>query len=201
MGKASRWMINFFLGKKEEKCKKKDISFYAEKKTTTATVPSNPTIKRRWSFGKSAKKERGRRSIDSVITTPYLAHRSSFALPATEAIKTIVPQTLAANRIRKEMEDSAATRIQAVFARKALCALRGLVKIGELQISSQEHQYKEFCFTSQNSPSICSPPSRTIPGRASFTNERPDYASTLSNQFSFRPNYMADTESSKAKFR
>ena len=58
MGKASGWMFNFFLGKKEEKCKKKDISFYAEKKTTTATVPSNPTIKRRWSFSKSAKKER-----------------------------------------------------------------------------------------------------------------------------------------------
>jgi hypothetical protein len=118
MGKASRWMINFFLGKKEEKCKKKDIYFYAEKDTTTAIVPSNPTIKRRWSFGKSAKKERvckGRRSLDSVITTPYLAHRSSFALPATEAIKIIVPQTRAANRIRKAVEDAAATRIQAVF--------------------------------------------------------------------------------------
>jgi hypothetical protein len=118
MGKASRWMINFFLGKKEEKCKKKDISFYAEKDTTTAIVSSNPTIKRRWSFGKSAKKERvckGRRSLDSVITTPYLAHRSSFALPATEAIKTIVSQTRAANRIRKAVEDAAATRIQAVF--------------------------------------------------------------------------------------
>ncbi|KAI5587544.1 hypothetical protein BDE02_05G040300 [Populus trichocarpa] len=297
MGKASRWMINFFLGKKEEKCKKKDIYFYAEKDTTTAIVPSNPTIKRRWSFGKSAKKERvckGRRSLDSVITTPYLAHRSSFALPATEAIKIIVPQTRAANRIRKAVEDAAATRIQAVFrsylARKALCALRGLVKLqalvrghqvrkqtaatlqrmhtlmtiqartrcqraqmaresqisvksrssrhreavdvnfhevrgissrsgyinhplidrierevprfysGELQISRQEHQYKEFCFTSQNSPSICSPPSRT-PGRASFTYETPDYADTLSNQFSILPNYMADTESSKAKFR
>jgi len=115
MGKASRWMINFLLGKKEEKTKKNDISFHAEKETTPTPTPA---YKRRWSFGKSAKKERvyrGRRSLDSIITTPYLAHRSSFALPTAEAIKKVVAQTHAADRIRKAVEDAAATRIQAVF--------------------------------------------------------------------------------------
>uniref|UniRef100_A0A3N7EY17 DUF4005 domain-containing protein n=1 Tax=Populus trichocarpa TaxID=3694 RepID=A0A3N7EY17_POPTR len=176
MGKASRWMINFFLGKKEEKCKKKDIYFYAEKDTTTAIVPSNPTIKRRWSFGKSAKKERvckGRRSLDSVITTPYLAHRSSFALPATEAIKIIVPQTRAANRIRKAVEDAAATRIQAVFrsylARKALCALRGLVK---LQALVRGHQVrKQTAATLQRMHTLMTIQARTRCQRAQMARE------------------------------
>ncbi|KAJ6929044.1 hypothetical protein NC652_013035 [Populus alba x Populus x berolinensis] len=259
MGKASRWMINFFLGKKERNARRKISLSMQRKIQQTATVPSNPTIKR-------------------TIVDPRV-------------IKTIVPQTRAANRIRKAVEDAAATRIQAVFRSYLicisiapffrpgkLCVLMGLVKLqvlvpgeetnccytsanactydntsnnslskssdgqgitnfrqkqiikteirgissrsgyinhplidrierevprfysGELQISRQEHQYKEFCFTSQNSPSIFSPPSRT-PGRASFTYETPDYADTLSNQFSFLPNYMADTESSKAKFR
>ncbi|KAL9341704.1 hypothetical protein Peur_065029 [Populus x canadensis] len=297
MGKASRWMINFLLGKKEEKTKKNDISFHAEKETTPTATPA---YKRRWSFGKSAKKERvyrGRRSLDSIITTPYLAHRSSFALPTAEAIKKVVAQTHAADRIRKAVEDAAATRIQAVFrsylARKALCALRGLVKLqalvrghqvrkqttatlrrmhtlmtiqaracchrvqmagesqqlamkrkssrhreavdvnlheirgvsknrsgymnhslidrvereiprfysGELKISRQEHQYKEFSFTAQNSPTTGSPPSKTTWGRASFTYGRPDYVDTLSNQFSSLPSYMADTKSSMAKVR
>ncbi|CAK7340931.1 unnamed protein product [Dovyalis caffra] len=300
MGKASRWMINFLLGKREEKGKKKDISFHAERDTTpTAIVPSTPTYKRRWSFGKSAKKERvckGRRSLDSIITAPYSANRSSFALPTTEAIKIIVTPTHGSYRIRKAVKDAAATRIQAVFrsylARKALCALKGLVKLqalvrghqvrkqttatlrrmhtlmtiqararchrvqmagesqlavkskssrhteafginlhevrgvakntsgymnyplidrvqreiprfysGEQHVSRREHQYKEFSFTAQNSPTISSPPSKTTPGRSSFTYERPDYVDTLSNQFQFQPNYMADTESSKAKVR
>ncbi|KAL3573651.1 hypothetical protein D5086_024264 [Populus alba] len=142
MGKASRWMINFLLGKKEEKTKKNDVSFHAEKETTpTATPP----YKRRWSFGKSAKKERvyrGRRSLDSIITTPIF--RSSFALPTTEAIKKVVAQTHAVERKGRAVEDAAATRIPAVFrsylARKALCALRGLVK---LQALVRGHQVRK----------------------------------------------------------
>jgi hypothetical protein len=36
-------------------------------------------------------------------------------LPTAEAIKKVVAQTHAADRIRKAVEDAAATRIQAVF--------------------------------------------------------------------------------------
>ncbi|KAG6750626.1 hypothetical protein POTOM_045131 [Populus tomentosa] len=309
MGKASRWTINFLLGKKEEKTKKNDVSFHAEKETTPAATPA---YKRRWSFGKSAKKERvyrGRRSLDSIITTPYLAHRSSFALPTTCGRK----NRKGSGRCSCHQDSSCLSFLPDMCincfilqASKALCALRGLVKLqalvrghqvrkqttatlrrmhtlmtiqararchiqmagesqqlamkrkssrnrvssptfacstfqiteavdvnlheirgvsknrsgytnhslidrvereiprfysGELKISRQELQYKEFSFMAQNSPTTGSPPSKTTRGRASSSYERPDYVDTLSNQFSFLPSYMADTESSKARVR
>lgn len=134
MGKASRWMVNFLLGKKEAKNKKKDVSFYEENVTTpTAVVPSSPSYKRRWSFGKSSRKERvpGRNSIslDSINTTKIAKHGSSLeqenqqnntkavtsALATTEAIKTVVKPTYAAVVLNKAVKDAAATRIQAAF--------------------------------------------------------------------------------------
>ncbi|XP_021669385.2 protein IQ-DOMAIN 19 [Hevea brasiliensis] len=325
MGKASKWIINFLLGKKEEKEKKKNIAFYdgigSTVATPTSSVPSTP-YKRRWSFGKSASKERVHKcskSLDSI--TPLIAQHASLlewenqqsnkkvkALAApTETIKRVVaPRHVAADRISKSVEDAAATRIQAAFrsylARKALCALRALVKLQalvrghlvrkqttatlrqmhalmaiqvrarfqriqmaeessqlvvrsqssrrgssshdnglrgaykeaidldiyetkrilknkhehlnhsqmerrehgrtkyyseELSILKQEHQYEEFSFsTAQNSPQICSPIPNTIPGRASFTYQKPDYVHSISH-----PNYMANTESSRAKVR
>ncbi|KAG6751739.1 hypothetical protein NC652_030868 [Populus alba x Populus x berolinensis] len=73
-----------------------------------------------------------------------LLTRSSFALPTTEAIKKVVAQTHAAERKGRAVEDAAATRIPAVFrsylARKALCALRGLVK---LQALVRGHQLRK----------------------------------------------------------
>jgi hypothetical protein len=150
MGKASRWMINFLLGKKEEKTKKNDISFHAEKETTPTATPA---YKRRWSFGKSAKKERvyrGRRSLDSIITTPYLAHRSSFALPTAEAIKKVVAQTHAADRIRKAVEDAAATRIQAVFRSYLVFIQTSFYLIFNLS-SWMRYVYQLLHFTGQES--------------------------------------------------
>ncbi|KAB5529420.1 hypothetical protein DKX38_019501 [Salix brachista] len=104
MGRASRWMINFLLGKKEEKTKKREISSYAAEKETTPTAIS--TYKRRWSFGKSEKKERvykSRRSLDSIITSPYSSRRSSFALPTTEAIEKVVARLLMLSIQRTEV--------------------------------------------------------------------------------------------------
>lgn len=141
MGKASRWMISFLLGKKEEKVKKKkDICFYDERVTTrTAIIPSStPAYKRRWSFGKQAKKERvykGRRSFDSIVPTPCIAtaHRPSIALPTVETIKKVVAPVFAANRMRKTVEDAAATRIQAVF-RSHLVPTKTSFLLGSFQL-------------------------------------------------------------------
>lgn len=73
----------------------------------------------------------------------------------------------------------------------------------EVSISRQErHQYEELSFsTEQNTPrdnrETCNR-SNTIPGRASFSHQQPVYAHP---GYSFQPNYMAKTESSKAKAR
>ncbi|XP_037497632.1 protein IQ-DOMAIN 14 [Jatropha curcas] len=324
MGKASRWMISFLLGKKEEKeKKKKNISFYEDNvKTPNASLPSAPTTyKRRWSFGKSSSKEKVHKSstsLDSII--PLIAQHASSSLEwenqlskktktiATppQSIKRLVASEHIIDRISKSAEDAAATRIQAAFrshlARKALCALRGLVKLQALArghlvrkqttatlrqmhalmaiqvrarfqriqmveelsqlvarsqssrhgnfshdnelreayretidlniyetkrhlkekhryfnhshidkrghsrpqkyysselISNREKQYDEFSFpTAPSSPQIHSPTSKAIPGRASFTYQKPDYMQPISH-----PNYMANTESSRAKVR
>ncbi|KAJ4821851.1 hypothetical protein Tsubulata_033273 [Turnera subulata] len=316
MGKAGRWMINFLLGKREDKEKKKlEASFYEmDVATPTATIPSTPNpYKRRWSFGKSSRKEKihsGRKSVDSIIN-PFtsvvssslelekkqkIARQLALQWTTTEAIrKTVVTTMHETDRKRKAVEDAAATRIQAAFrshlAKKALKALRALVKLqalvrghlvrketnatlrqmqalmaiqvrarfqriqmveeshtvtksqssrhrstldasfyeaqgvsknkygytnnlpmkrtkgitkffsGELPILKPEHQFGFSYPTDQNSPFVHSPASKTIPGRASFTYEQPDYNHPAHNHYSFQPHYMGNTESSRAKVR
>ncbi|XP_065854657.1 protein IQ-DOMAIN 19-like [Euphorbia lathyris] len=148
MGKASRWMINLFLGKKEEKGNRKNnISFYDDNFITpSATIPSIPNYKR-WSFGKSSSKERHHKfskSLDSI--TPLITQHAAAAIdwgnqPNKKAKIVAIPQAesvkrLTRNGITKSLEHASATRIQAVFrsylAKKALCALRALVKIQAL---------------------------------------------------------------------
>ncbi|XP_050225544.1 protein IQ-DOMAIN 19-like [Mercurialis annua] len=339
MGKASRWIINFLLGKKEEKEKRKNISFYEDYgKTPTRSIPSSsPTYKRRWSFRKSASKEKVHKtsnSFDSIaplnsitpLITQYPAllewkklqankNKASVAevCSPAEAIKRVVSRRHEADhRIIRLIKAVAATRIQSAYrshlARKALCALKALVKIqalvrghlvrkqtsatlrqmhalisiqvrarfqriqkaeesallvvrsqasghgssrldnglieaytekldlnsyetkkvlkdkhgilnhsqmerrehgvtkyysGELYISRKERererdfQCEDFSFpTVPNSPRIYSPPTKALPGRASFTYQKPDYMQPISH-----PNYMANTESSRAKLR
>ncbi|GLT90548.1 hypothetical protein SLE2022_084740 [Rubroshorea leprosula] len=128
MGKASRWMINFLLGRKQKERKKEtaSLSFPEEK----AAIFSASTFNKRWSFGKkSASMEitahRSSRSLDSITAASLVA-------AATQATKTRVP----IDTRSRANEDAAATRIQAAFrsylARRALCALRALVKLQAL---------------------------------------------------------------------
>lgn len=74
---------------------------------------------------------------------------------------------------------------------------------GELLFAKrEEHEYKEIAVsTAQNTPQHFHGMRNTIPGRASFCYQQPDYAQPVSHDFSFIPNYMANTESFRAKSR
>ncbi|KAL9685656.1 hypothetical protein QQ045_023107 [Rhodiola kirilowii] len=133
MGKASKWIKNFLMGKKEDKERMVPPMTYTG--NSTAIVPSTPRVRRKWSFGRSKGKD-------------IFQHKFSKSLDAMDA--SILPVQLMIEYAKTrhispwvaitepcyDSRDKAATKIQAVFrsflARKALCALRGLVKIQAL---------------------------------------------------------------------
>ncbi|XP_031248930.1 protein IQ-DOMAIN 14-like [Pistacia vera] len=315
MGKASKWMINFLLGRKDqEKDKKKDVVFLKE---SVLPSPTPPSMKRRWSFGRSSSKEKSHKSSKSLdlITTSSVVRQAISELQNQQinnnlALVVAPPKPARGGIISKAVKHAAATKIQAAYrsylARKALCALRGLVKLqalvrghivrkktsaalrgmhalmsiqvrarfqrlqmaeesqlvvksqslrhsthtpqdigigftrahkeaidtniyethgiskrkygylnhaqigriehgvttffsGELSISKREHhQYEEISFsTAQNTPRHYQKLPNTFPGRASFSNQQPEYSHAVYNE----PNYMSKTESSRAKAR
>ncbi|KAJ1413901.1 P-loop containing nucleoside triphosphate hydrolase [Sesbania bispinosa] len=132
MGKAGKWIRNLLLGKKEEKFKKID-TLCPENKTATK-------VKRRWSFGKLA----GGRITGKVAENHKFSRSFDSGDSAKLQIRVLLetknprylPTSLAKVYEDTEFETAAATRIQAAFrsylARKALHALRGLVKIQAL---------------------------------------------------------------------
>ncbi|KAK9289090.1 hypothetical protein L1049_017561 [Liquidambar formosana] len=62
--------------------------------------------------------------------------------------------------------------------------------------------FEEYSYaTAQSSPQYYSAASKPDPSRVPFTFPRPDYAESLSYEYAFFPNYMANTESSRAKVR
>ncbi|KAI3725711.1 hypothetical protein L1987_65503 [Smallanthus sonchifolius] len=143
MGKASRWIINLLLGKKEDKINNKDrygdssdAVILSSPPPATAIIPASP--RRRWSFRRSNSKKKvavnhkSCRSFDSIMSSQLLSQALfDYAIQhqnhTTNTTRRVLSSAIAV---------TAATTIQAAFrsylARKALCALRGLVKLQAL---------------------------------------------------------------------
>lgn len=118
MGRASKWLISFLLGRKDDKGKRKNISISFEDQGSLMEIPSAipPASPFRclWSFGKpvaasEVRALKGSRSFDSMTA-------NSLAKPAVLDMENQHEKTrVFAVAISKAIEDVGATRIQAAF--------------------------------------------------------------------------------------
>lgn len=137
MGKASKWIRNLLLGKKEENFKQIDTFCPENKAANTVNSSSSSSsnkmvVKRRWSF---------RKLTSGRSTGKVVAHKISKSFDSDDSPKLQIQGLFYTQSPRfrptaAEFVKKAATKIQASFrsylARRALHALRGLVKLQAL---------------------------------------------------------------------